>query len=201
MNKNNSKAMLAALMAGKVTKETEALRLRTTHDKISSSLINEVLSEAPLPSASDLTFNVKRVGDQTIVTDASDPNAAYVGNNRGFAPVDKNAILGLLKGKKPREIIAETKEAQQISPSTNATNDYRNILNEKINGKSNSGYVPKVSNVQLDDIQELVENIVYDILAEVVGSVNNKLKNKDEIKSKLEETVLFLKLTNAMGKK
>lgn len=159
--------MLAAMLSGTPTKETEMLKARASGKSITES--------SDLPSASELNFKQVAGANGTLqmVREGSEQDL------KGAASVPAEAILSLLGGKKVSEIREElhikTQHQQTLSeaifPSTNTTEQ-------------------TFSNQKLD---ELVENKVYDILGSIVGEVNKNLKNKEIINQKLTEAITLMK--------
>lgn len=179
MAKQNTKAFLAALMAGTPTKETEALRAITTGEAIRENI--------DLPSASQMNF--KRVVVDGKLQMVEESAAANMKSN---AHISTDAIMGLLSGKKVSEINAELEEKR--------LNEQKSVSQSISRPSNTSQPILNETKVFSEDIEELIENKVYDILGSIVGQVNDNLKNKELIKQKLVESITFIKLTESLKK-
>jgi len=207
-NKQSAKAMLAAMMAGTVTKETELMRAKTT-GAVDPRVAAQVINESNLPSATELNFKQVAGSNGTLQM----VEVGSVADAKGYNSVDPEAILGLIGGKKPNVIKEELRQKQQSSPS--ATKQVAPIfdIREEMKRRSQGikGTTTKLTEAVLpssqpsgqlptntSDFVDLVENCVYDILGSMVGVVNENLKDKETIKARIEEAVTFLKLTKAL---
>jgi hypothetical protein len=205
MDKNNAKATLAAMLAGKVTKETEMMRVKTSTN-IDPRQATQIIQESNLPSASELNFKQVAGSNGTLqMVEANQMTA------KGYGQVDTSAIVGLLGGKKPSEIREELR-SKQSQPTQQYTQTSQTLnLKEELQKRAGIGSIKltetvlqpnqsSVSGVDAGQIVDLVENTVFDVLGSMVGVVNNNLKDRETIKQKIEEAVTFLKLTQALKK-
>lgn len=167
---------LLAMQKGIPTKELEILK-GLSDGKIDKNKIKENYQKSSAVASTDLDVN-KVVG-----YNAKAPEA-----------VSTDAIIGLLSGKKPKEIVNEG----------NAFIKTDNSVGSLLKDGANMSKTPLVENTSEPQTslsshnKEDIKEMIYEIFAEILGMSNEKSRDEEYIKKTLTEVYTFIKLKETL---
>lgn len=205
MNNQNDKAqMLRAMLAGQPTKESQALALKTQlyqDPKNAAGLTQQQLYESvnnTLPSASDV-----HVSQSDIMMASS--------NARALPAVSENDIMSMLSGQRrqpqqqqaPREPVYNAPVVPDYFTPSDANNgsfDVNAALKQRLEKRqlTEQKQQPAMGGIDPNTIVDLVEDIVYGILGQIVTEANENKLNKEAIRIKIGESIFSGKLEKSL---
>lgn len=225
--KEDKLKMLQAMLAGKPTKESETLRVKTQifegNVHYNPNVIEESLNH--VPSANDLNLTqqdlmLAKTGAHALPPVSEDDALALI-MGKAKQPTERGLNLEHIQ-KLNNAIVGKTKEqvtdvdpyAFDPNPSTVSSDPFDMALRERENKlkqkldaakknnviteqKSPARVVP-VQTEQTGDMTSIIEEIVYKVLGDILKEANEDAVSKETIKAKIGEAILFNKLTKAV---
>ena len=141
-------------------------------------------------------FNKEQIANKLKTSKSLSINDVDIKNTKNLTQkvdeVSPDAIKALLSGKKPKQIMKEGNaflKEDGIKLKNNITLDNSNV---KLTNE----------NITMDKNEESnIRTAVYEIIGEILGISNEKLKNEEYIKDKISEVYNFIKLKDSLNKK
>lgn len=205
MEQDKIKLMLAGMLNGKATKETEYIKALGNADiKKGSKVIKEAINHTNLPSAEDLNYT---------------PMDIKMAGKNALPPVSMEEITALMAGKKinkptpqppvkskpvvnedyysfQEKVVFDSENDRfpsddelhkQLMTKVGKTKSTPQMIQEGVN--SIKSEISGGLNISEDKLKDIVEDMVYKVLGEIVETQNKNFDNKEQFKFLVGQTL------------